>query len=232
MPSKINLILNDFVALFFPNICIGCKGPLPNGMQHICPACQYSLPKTNNYKEEVPHIYQKLAGSIRFNHMLAYLHFQKKGIVQHILHELKYNHKEDIGLMMGRWYGHDLLLGGFSNEFDLIIPVPLHPSKQRKRGYNQSEAFAKGLSEVLKTEVYIGLKRVAANETQTRKSRAERLENVNAIFEAVDPIKLKEKSVLLVDDVITTGATLLACGNVLIEAGVKELSFGVLAATR
>ncbi|WP_339694892.1 ComF family protein [uncultured Roseivirga sp.] len=201
-------------------------------MQHICPACQYSLPKTNNYKEEVPHIYQKLAGSIRFNYMLAYLHFQKKGIVQHILHELKYNHKEDIGLMMGRWYGHDLLLGGFSNEFDLIIPVPLHPSKQRKRGYNQSEAFAKGLSEVLKTEVYIGLKRVAANETQTKKSRAERLDNVNAIFEAVDPIKLKEKRVLLVDDVITTGATLLACGNVLIEAGVKELSFGVLAATR
>ena len=80
--------------------------------------------------------------------------------------------------------------------------------------------------------MYIGLKRVAANETQTRKSRAERLENVNAIFEAVDPIKLKEKSVLLVDDVITTGATLLACGNVLIESGVKELSFGVLAATR
>ncbi|WP_339606553.1 ComF family protein [uncultured Roseivirga sp.] len=201
-------------------------------MQHICPACQYSLPKTNNYKEEVPHIYQKLAGSIRFNHMLAYLHFQKKGIVQHVLHELKYNHKEDIGLMMGRWYGHDLLLGGFSNEFDLIIPVPLHPSKQRKRGYNQSEAFAKGLSEVIKTEVYIGLRRVAANETQTRKSRAERLENVNAIFEAVDPIELKEKRVLLVDDVITTGATLLACGNVLIEAGVKELSFGLLAATR
>ncbi|WP_323755603.1 ComF family protein [Roseivirga sp.] len=231
MPSKINLILNDFVALFFPNICIGCKGPLPNGLKHICTGCQYELPKTNNYKEEVPHIYQKLAGSIRFNHMLAYLHFQKKGIVQHILHELKYNHNEDVGLMMGRWYGHDLLLGGFSNEFDLIIPVPLHPSKQRKRGYNQSEAFANGLSEVLKVEVCIGLRRVTASETQTRKSRAERLENVKAIFEAVDPVELKKKRVLLVDDVITTGATLLACGNVLIDAGVEELSFGVLAST-
>ncbi len=232
MPSKINLILNDFVALFFPNICIGCKGSLPNGMNHICPACQYDLPKTNNYKEEVPHIYQKLAGSIRFNHMLAYLHFQKKGIVQHILHELKYNHKEDIGLMIGRWYGHDLLLGGFTNEFDMIIPVPLHSSKQRKRGYNQSEAFAKGLSAVLKAEVFLGLSRVAASETQTRKSRVERLENVKSIFEIVNASEIQGKRVLLVDDVITTGATLLACGNVLIEAGIKELSFAVIAATR
>ncbi|KYG83667.1 hypothetical protein AWN68_02350 [Roseivirga echinicomitans] len=200
-------------------------------MKHICPTCQYELPKTNNYKQEVPHIYQKLAGSIPFNHMLAYLHFQKKGIVQHILHELKYNHKEDVGVMMGRWYGHDLLLGGFATEFDFIIPVPLHPSKQRKRGYNQSEAFANGLSEVLKTDVYIGLKRVTANETQTRKSRAERLDNVEAIFEVINASEVQEKRVLLVDDVITTGATLLACGNVLIAAGVKELSFGVLAST-
>lgn len=231
MPSKINLILNDFVALFFPNVCIGCKGSLPNGLRHICPTCQYDLPKTNNYRKDVPHISQKLAGSIPFKHLLAYLHFQKKGIVQHILHELKYNHKEDIGTMLGRWYGHDLLLGGFQNEFDLIIPVPLHFSKQRKRGYNQSEAFANGLSEVLKVEVYDGLRRVLANETQTRKSRAERLENVKAIFGTIDPSGLNEKRVVLVDDVITTGATLLACGNLLIEAGVKELSFGVIAST-
>ncbi|MGW8123420.1 ComF family protein [Roseivirga echinicomitans] len=231
MQSKLNLILNDFVALFFPNTCIGCRGSLPNGVQHICPTCQYDLPKTNNYKEDVPHIRQKLVGSIPFNHMLAYLHFQKKGIVQHVLHALKYNHKEDVGVLLGRWYGHDLLLGGFQNEFDMIVPVPLHVSKQRKRGYNQSEAFANGLSEVLKMEVCNGITRVTASETQTRKSRVERQENVSTVFKAENSLLLKDKRVLLVDDVITTGATLLACGNVLQEVGIKALSFGVIAAT-
>ena len=231
MASKLNLILSDFVSLFFPNVCIGCNSGLPSGVSFICPACQYELPKTNNFKVSVPHIEQKLAGSIRFEHVLAYLHFHKKGIVQKVMHELKYNHKEEIGIMLGRWYGHDLLLNGFKDAFDMVIPVPLHESKQRKRGYNQSEAFAKGLSEVLKMEVCLGLKRTTPTDTQTRKSRSERLKNVADVFEINPVIALRGKRVLLVDDVITTGATLLTCGNKLVEAGVGTLSFAVVAAT-
>ncbi len=88
---------------------------------------------------EVPHIEQKLAGSVHYSHLLAYVHFHKKGIVQKLLHELKYNHKEEIGTMLGRWFGHDLLLAGFQNEFDIIVPVPLHPSKLKKRGYEPND---------------------------------------------------------------------------------------------
>jgi len=179
----------------------------------------------------VPHIEQKLAGSVSFKYLLAYLHFHKKGVVQKVMHQLKYNHMEEIGTMLGRWYGHDLLLNGFKDEFDMVIPVPLHPSKERKRGYNQSEAFAKGLSEVLKMEVYLGLKRVTPTETQTRKSRSERLKNVEDVFEVTKDASLEGKHILLVDDVITTGATLLTCGSKLINAGAQELSFAVIAAT-
>lgn len=231
MQNQLSSYLNDFVALFFPNICLGCENALPSGLSYICPTCQYNLPKTHNYKTEVPHIEQKLAGSIQFKYLLAYLHFHKKGIVQKLLHELKYNHKDEIGVMLGRWFGHDLLLAGFREEFDCIVPVPLHPSKLKKRGYNQSEAFANGLSEVLKTEVVNALVRNVSSETQTRKSREERQENVASIFEINDINLILNKRVLLVDDVLTTGATILSCGNKLLSAGVSEFSVGVIAAT-
>lgn len=232
MPNGLGSFFGDFVALFFPNVCVACEKPLPNGLQYICPTCQYQLPKTNNYKIEVPHIEQKLAGSIRFKYLLAYLHFNKKGIVQQLLHELKYNHKEEIGIMLGRWFGHDLLLAGFQDEFDMIIPVPLHPSKQKKRGYNQSEAFAKGLSEVLKADVVNAIVRTEDSQTQTRKSRLERQDNVKSIFEVSLPDVVKGKHVLLVDDVLTTGATILACGDKLTQADIDELSIAVVAATQ
>ncbi|MFT6970118.1 MAG: ComF family protein [Roseivirga sp.] len=232
MPNGLGSFFEDFVALFFPSICIGCEESLPQGVQHICPTCQYQLPKTNNYKIEVTHIEQILAGSIHYKHLLAYLHFHKKGIVQKLLHELKYNHKEEVGIMLGRWFGHDLMVAGFQVEFDLIVPVPLHTSRQRKRGYNQSEAFAKGLSEVLKTDVVNALARIEASETQTRKTRMERQENVKSIFEVILPSMVANKRVLLVDDVLTTGATLIACGEQLQQAGITELSIGVIAATQ
>jgi ComF family protein len=232
MQNQLSRYLNDFVALFFPNICLGCENALPSGVSYICPTCQYNLPKTHNYKTEVPHIEQKLAGSVRFNHLLAYLHFHKRGIVQKLLHELKYNHKDEIGVMLGRWFGHDLLLAGFQDEFDCIVPVPLHPSKLKKRGYNQSEAFANGLSEVLKADVVTALIRNVASETQTRKSRIERQENVESIFELTDANLIRNKHVLLVDDVLTTGATLISCGNQLIAADVSDFSVAVIAATQ
>jgi ComF family protein len=232
MQNQLSTYLNDFVALFFPNICLGCENALPRGVSYICPTCQYNLPKTHNYKTEVPHIEQKLAGSVRFDHMLAYLHFHKEGIVQKLLHELKYNHKDEIGITLGRWFGHDLLLAGFQDEFDVIVPVPLHPSKLQKRGYNQSEAFANGLSEVLKVDVVNALIRNVASETQTRKSRIERQENVESIFEVSNPNLVINKRVLLVDDVLTTGATLISCGNKLIAADVSGFSVAVIAATQ
>jgi ComF family protein len=233
MPSKQVSLLSDFISLFFPDTCVGCDESLPRGVPFICPSCQLTLPKTENHITEVPQFDQKLRNLIAFKHVLVYMHFQKQGIVQRLMHELKYNHKPEIGELLGRWYGAELAGTGFDKEFDCVVPVPLHKSKLRKRGYNQSEAFAKGLAEAFSIECLPnGLVRNKANQTQTRKSRQERWENVAGLFEVKDKSVLEGKHVLLVDDVLTTGSTLLSCGEAVLEARPAALSFGLIAAAK
>jgi len=233
MPSKQVSLLNDFISLFFPNTCVGCDESLPRGLKFICPACQLELPKTANHKIEVPEFEQKFRSLIDFKHVLVYMHFHKEGIVQRLMHELKYNHKPEIGELLGRWYGSELVSAGFENEFDCVIPVPLHKTKLRKRGYNQSEGFAKGLAEVFSIEsLPDALMRKRANETQTRKNRQERWENVEGLFEPLDASVLMGKHVLLVDDVLTTGSTLLSCGEAVLSAIPASLSFGLIASAK
>ncbi|NVJ46500.1 MAG: ComF family protein [Cytophagia bacterium] len=153
--------------------------------------------------------------------------------MQHILHDLKYNDNQEVGSMIGRWFGHDLLLGGFADSFDLIIPVPLHPDKLKKRGYNQAAAFGWGLSEVLGVPQFEeGLIRNTNIESQTRKSKVRRIQNVDGIFEAADASTLKGARVLLVDDVLTTGSTLIACAEPLINAKAKSVSIAVMAGVK
>lgn len=233
MPSQQVSLLQDFISLFFPNTCVGCGDSLPRGTSFVCPSCQVDLPKTENHKIEVPEFEQKLRGLISFKHVLVYLHFQKEGVVQKLMHELKYDHKPELGELLGRWYGAELKDGGYGSEFDIVVPVPLHKSKLRSRGYNQSEHFAIGLAEALDIAcVPHGLVRNRANETQTRKNRQERWKNVEALFSVSDPPQIEGKRVLLVDDVLTTGSTLLACGEALLEAQPTSISFGLLAAAK
>ena len=233
MPSQQVSLLQDFISLFFPNTCVGCEESLPRGTPFVCPSCQLDLPKTGNHKIEVPEFEQKFSGLIDFEHVLVYLYFQKEGVVQKLMHELKYNHKPELGELLGRWYGAELKDGGYETKFDIVVPVPLHKSKLRSRGYNQSEHFGIGLAQALNIEcVPNGLIRNRANETQTRKNRQERWENVDALFSVYEPSLIEGKKVLLVDDVLTTGSTLLSCGEALLAAQPKSISFGLLAAAK
>ncbi|WP_317042009.1 ComF family protein [Algoriphagus alkaliphilus] len=161
---------------------------------------------------------------------MAYLRFSKKGKSQKLLHQLKYKNKPEIGEEMGRLYGLLLSQNGYLKEWDVIVPVPLHPMKQKRRGFNQSEKFALGLAKPLDLAVENLLERRKFTETQTKKSRLERLENVDEVFGLRQGENISGMRILLVDDVITTGATLCACSNVLLANGAKHVDLVTIAA--
>jgi ComF family protein len=226
-------ILSDFVSLFFPRYCRGCEEALVKGEELICTKCLLELPRSYYHIETENPFYSKFKGRIPVSYVMTLFKFVKSSRVQHLLHSLKYQNQPELGNTLGRMYGYDLAGANYKNRFDLIIPVPLHASKKRRRGYNQSEEFGIGLAEVLEiacSDTF--MKRVIKTETQTRKSRLNRWENVSEVFQVTKPEKIKGQRVLLVDDVVTTGATLEACGRVLLDAGCRELSIACIASTQ
>ena len=228
--NKVIEIGKDFISLFFPNYCYGCNQSLMKGEDTLCTGCLIELPKTNYHSVDENPIKNRLTGRLPIKHVWAFLKFRKTGIVQHLLHQLKYNNHPEIGVKLGEVYGYELKKAGYQNEFDMIVPVPLHSSRKRKRGYNQSSKFAEGLSKELEIpwDESISL-RNASTSTQTKKTKQERWENVKDVFDIQQSAAIKDKRVLLVDDVITTGATIEACGVHLIEGGCRELSIACIA---
>jgi ComF family protein len=188
------------------------------------------LPKANYHLMEENPIKNKLIGRLPLKYAWAFLKFRKTGIVQHLLHQLKYNNHPEVGIKLGINYGNELFKYGFQNEFDVIIPVPLHASRQKKRGYNQSAKFAEGLSYSLGIawDESISVRR-ASTATQTKKTKLERWENVKSVFDIRESERVKDLRVLLVDDVITTGATVEACGQHLVNSQCKSLSIACIA---
>jgi ComF family protein len=220
----------DFISLFFPRCCLACSGMLVKGEDILCTGCIRDLPKQGNGTFQSM-MKERLAGRLEICYALAFLKFRKVGIVQHLLHQLKYNNHPEIGVVLGKIFGYELDRIGLSTAFDLILPVPLHPARERQRGYNQSAKFAQGISFSLKVPFDDTiLFRVAKTRTQTRKSRLERWENVKGVF-ALSRSELQGKRILLVDDIMTTGATLEACGEQLIARGCHELSVACIAET-
>lgn len=221
---------NDFVNLIFPENCLTCNQILSKTEQQLCVHCQYELPETNDFKDKNNELYQKLAVYFPLEFAASYLVFTKLGKTQKILHALKYNNNPEIGEIIGQWYGDILYSNGFENQFDLIVPVPLHPKKLKTRGYNQSAAFGKGLAKGLKIEQEEnGLIRQKNTDTQTKKTKMERFQNVSDIFEVLDKDIIKGKKILLVDDVITTGATIGECLKVLHQCSPVSLSVVTIA---
>jgi len=200
------------------------------GEDILCTVCLSNLPKTNDHLFVESPVKNKLAGRIPLKHGWAFLRFRKSGIVQRLLHQLKYNNHPEVGEKLGWVFGGELSQSGYKGSFDLIIPVPLHPSRLRHRGYNQSARFASGLSTAMEVpwDESVSVRR-RAGATQTRKTRAERWENVKDVFSLNSRLSLHDKRILLVDDVITTGATLEACGQHLFDAGCAELSVACIA---
>lgn len=201
----------DFLSLFFPELCSGCGKNLFKNEHLICTDCIYNLPYTDFHLDKDNRVARQLWGRIPFKQASAYLYFQKGLRVQNLMHQLKYNSKPEVAYKLGEMYGAKLLDSEMMQGIDAIVPVPLHPARFKKRGYNQSEHFAQGLSASLKIPVNSSLIRSVHTQTQTRKSRFMRYENMKEVFDVAQRHNLENKHVLLVDDVITTGATIEAC---------------------
>jgi ComF family protein len=222
-------ILEGFISMIFPEYCAGCSTDLVSGEKLVCTNCMYLLPKTTNHLEKENLLTRKFWGKVQIEYGMAFLKYSKKGLVQHLLQYIKYKGGSELSYLLGKWYGEDLKQK-FAEEFDLIVPVPLHKDKLKLRGYNQSEHFAGGLAEALQIPVNTDtVIRTVATSTQTRKKRYDRWLNVEGIFLVTVPEQLKHKHILLVDDVITTGSTIEACIAVLKEIEGVKVSVAAIA---
>ncbi|MGK7393795.1 MAG: ComF family protein [Candidatus Cyclobacteriaceae bacterium M3_2C_046] len=223
-------MFNDFISLFFPSYCFSCQSALVKGESYICTTCRLDLPQTQLHLEPSNILYQKLIGINKLQNAYAYLKFVKSGKIQKLLHKLKYENYPEVGHLLGRWYGYELMQSGIHKELDLIIPIPLHPTKLRQRGYNQSDHFAAGLSDSMKVPWSAQVvSRIKKSATQTQKDRLERWKNVENIFKVNNPEKVIQKRLLLVDDVITTGSTLAACAQALDKYQYQSIQIATIA---
>ncbi|MEL6635172.1 MAG: ComF family protein [Bacteroidota bacterium] len=205
-------LFEDFLALFYPRLCLACGQHPPTGDDLTCTVCQYQLPQTNFHLERENGFTEHFWGRLPLQAGAARYYFTKKSKTQQLIHQLKYGGQARVGLQVGRQYGRELRDAPHFRGIDLIVPVPLHPRKQKMRGYNQSDSFARGLSESLQRPWQAhALQRVSPSPSQTQKTRIERFENVRRAFRVPRPANLRGKHLLLVDDVLTTGATLEAC---------------------
>jgi len=218
-------LFKDFVSLFYPEVCLACGEGLAKQEEFVCTTCMFKLPKTGFHLQQNNVLYNTFWGNADIAAAAACFYYQKGNTVQELVHELKYNDKKELGTYLGKWYGRELKNSEHFNKIDVVIPVPLHPRKLRKRGYNQSAYFAKGIAESMgKGYLEDALIRVKDTQTQTRKSRYSRWENVKDIFDIKRKEELQGKHVLLADDIITTGATIEACYWALAKAPVASLS--------
>lgn len=223
--------LTDFLSLLYPALCIGCQRPLSRGVAHICVKCRYDLPKTHNHQLQINSLHEKFDNIVDYKNLFAYCYYRKGGLFQNIIHELKYGNRPEVGILLARWYASELRKSLNTAPFDLIIPVPLHQSKLRTRGYNQAEKIAQGIAEVFEKPVLSeGLVRVKGERSLTTLGKVNRmklLQNTYSLHEK-HITNLKGKHLLIVDDVLTTGSTLIACHQVLEEAKPSAISFLVL----
>lgn len=229
--SVLRNYIEDFFSLLYPDLCAGCKTNLFKSEHVVCTSCKYHLPYTNFHLDTHNKASRQLLGRFDFNAVASYLYFTKSSRVQNIMHQLKYNNRPETGSKMGEMYGDVLKNSTIFNSADLIVPVPLHPDRLKKRGYNQSEFFAKGLAKSMNIPVGNELKRKISTESQTKKSRFSRYENMKDVFYVAEPEKIAGKHILLVDDVLTTGATIEACALQLLKMPQTTISIATIAFT-
>ena len=223
-----------FLSLIYPRNCVACGNSLFKHEEQICNYCYMHLPKTNFHLQPENPVAALFYGRVPINIASSFYWFKKKGGVQKILHDIKYKHNKELAQLIGKFYGEDLKQHKVLHDVQCIIPVPLHPKKLKQRGYNQSEEFAKGLADELQISLNThALTRKEFTTTQTKKSKYERWENVETAFEVNDFDTLKHQHIILVDDVITTGATIEACCQALqkiegVKISVLSIAFASL----
>lgn len=208
--------IHSFLDLILPSCCIVCGCSLSQSEKYICTACNIEIPRTNYHLLPDNPVEKFFWGSIPIERASSFFFYYRGSKFKHILYDLKYKGEKGIGVVMGEIVAAELLHSGFFQNIDLIIPVPLHKNKEKKRKYNQSERFAAGLSMVTGIPVDPALiLRIEDTDTQTRKSVFSRWENVEGIFTVNQSEKVSARHILLVDDVLTTGSTITACAKAL-----------------
>lgn len=227
--NTLTLVKESLLHLFYPHLCAGCgSDTLPLSSQ-LCIKCIHLLAVTGFEQHPDNPVEKILAGRLAFNKATAQLYFTKHAALQHMMHAFKYKGNKNLGHQLGSMMGNQLVESGRFKDIDTVVPLPLHESKQRKRGYNQAEILCKGIAEIMKVAVITkAVIRPEATETQTKKNRTDRWKNMEGKFALANKNLIENKHVLLVDDVITTGATLEACGHELLKATGVKLSIATL----
>lgn len=226
-------LINDFLSLIYPRYCEACSGLLYKHEVSICNKCLISLPKSTFHLDPNNPILLALGGRVPLKNATSLLLFEKEGKVQNLLHVLKYEKQQIVGIKLGEAFYEHVQSSGFLTNVDVIVPIPLHPKKLKQRGYNQSECFAQGIANKSHLPINTScLIRELETSTQTKKRKYERWENVKDVFALTSTEPFKNKHLLLVDDVITTGATLEGAWQALkdvegIEVSVASIAYAV-----
>ena len=223
-------MIKPLINLFFPKVCYACLNLLNDNEDIICMDCRHNLPVTNFHFDNNDRVVKVLYGRAKIENGTALFRFEKEGIVQQLIHNLKYKEHETIGFFLGNWLGNELRTLKAYKDIDVVIPVPLHKNKLKKRGFNQVAKFgqqiAKALDSNYKDDVLI---KITNTKSQTNKSRFTRWTNTDELFALKNMEVITNKHILLVDDIITTGATLEACINILNKAKNIKISIATMA---
>jgi ComF family protein len=221
-------IKDSLLHLFFPHCCAGCGTAIPGTASVLCLRCLNAMPETRFEKHPGNPVEKMFWGRLPLAAAAAPYYFTKESLMQRLMHQLKYKGDKELGLQLGRLMGH-VLLSSERFAADVLVPLPLYPDREKKRGYNQATLLCHGISEVMHIPVLENcISRPRATATQTRKGRIERWQNIAGKFLLTGPELISGKTVMLVDDVVTTGATLEACGEELLNAGNLTLKLAAL----
>lgn len=230
--SRLRLYVTDFISLIYPDTCCACGKCLMSQEQHLCIICRAMMPQTRFHRHKENRLSGIFWGRQNIETGTALYYFHKGGKVQRVIHHFKYKGNIALGHYLGKKLGQNLATSELYRPVNCVIPVPLHPDKERIRGFNQSTVIANGIAESMKIECRTDLLiRSQHTETQTKKDRLQRWQNVSAVFETPNPALLERKSILLVDDVVTTGATLEACVEALLRIRGTKVWIATLALT-
>lgn len=219
--------------LLFPKVCNGCSDILRGSEQVLCITCRHNLPLACFHRNNGDTMRKMFFGKVKIEDATAMLKFQKRGITQALMHNLKYRGREEIGALFGAWLGEELKTATTFKNIDMVVPVPLHAIRQRKRGYNQVTKFGNEVAKALQIPFYEeGLTKITKTRSQVFKKRLNRFSSSNGvtdIYRITNKELINNKHILLVDDIITTGATLENCASVLLQASNTKVSLATIA---
>ncbi|MCP9198968.1 double zinc ribbon domain-containing protein [Gramella sp. GC03-9] len=225
-------MFHDFLNLLYPPACHICEAELLKNEHILCTTCLHDLPVTKYHLDNENPVKKVFYGRVKIQNATALLHFRKKAGVQQLIHDLKYRGHREIGIYLGKWLGEELKEASTFRGIDAVIPVPLHRKKLKQRGFNQVEDFGKEIAGALNAE-YLDtiLLKVSASQTQTLKGRISRWGKLEETLSIENAENIQNKHLLLVDDLVTTGATLEACSHKLLEVPGVKLSIATMAIT-